>query len=72
LEDLHRDDVKFSCLRGRRARRAHLKANVSVLLENPPCGLEDLVRVFFPQLLEVRDSWLEFLTDVRFVLAEAG
>jgi hypothetical protein len=50
--------------------RTHLESDVLVLLENPSGVFEDLVHVFFSQLLKVHDSWLKFLMHIGRVLTE--
>ena len=60
----------LDCLRDGQMRRAHLKSNVLVLLENPSGVFEDLVHIFLSQLLKVCDGRLEFFAHVALVLAE--
>jgi hypothetical protein len=70
LKDLQGKGEAWCYLQDRLTRRAHLKSDVLVLLENPSGVFEDLVHIFLSQLLEIRHSWLEFFAHVGFVLAE--
>ena len=54
----------------RPTRRTHLKSDVLVLLKNPSGIFEDLVHIFFSQLLKIRHSWLELFSHIALVLAE--
>ena len=49
----------------------HLEADVLVMMKNPSGMFEDLVHVFLSQLLEVHDSWLEFVVHISLILAES-
>lgn len=71
LEYLLRDKIEaWCCLWDMPTRRAHLKTDVLVLLENPSSIFEDMVYVFLAQFLEVRHSRLEPFANVALVLAE--